>query len=517
MKYLLLLFSFFTSVLFSQTVKPDTIIVNNLSFDNEVEKRLFEEYLNGDTEDLFGLFYAVGCHDNFSKVKERRAIFNRAILDFKSEKYQHMKPEKFAKVFYKNLHNKYFNKYEVQIMFNDVFKDGRYNCVTASAIFGLYFEELGYNYAIKLIPGHVYLTLFPDKESIKIETTNPLIGSYVIDNKYKKDFINYLVDSKIISKAEFEENSIDELFELHFNKEEEITLENLVGVLYYNSGLKYFEDEDYLKAFNQFEKAHVFYAAEVVEYMMTASLGNYFILNGVKDRLTLRYIAKYLYYAKNEPQKILFLELFGLFTQHVLIEQGDFNNYKDGYKYLKNAVSDSSMLSELGYIYNYELGRNYYNTGKIKESQECFKNAFLIKPDNLDAQSAIIEILAKRLSMESLMSVVADIENLYENNATLKNNNAFCNLYAHVCLGLCSQYFRIQNSNSGIKYLDKFEIIHESHPSLELNSNAVSDAYSSIAVYYFGKGNVKLAKKYIDKGLEITPHNFNLLHIRQTL
>ena len=93
-----------------------------------------------------------------------------------SKESKSKKETKRIKKVYDIIHSKFLKKYEANSIFTDIFKNGNYNCVTASAIYAYIFDKLDVPYHVKEAPSHVYLIAYPKTHNIYLETTAP--GAY---------------------------------------------------------------------------------------------------------------------------------------------------------------------------------------------------------------------------------------------------------------------------------------------------------------------------------------------------
>ena len=81
------------------------------------------------------------------------------------------KEKKRIKFIYDAFHDTFLKKYNSSVFFSEIFKNGNYNCVTATALYCYVFEKLDIPYKVKDLPTHVYLIAYPDLYNIKLETT----------------------------------------------------------------------------------------------------------------------------------------------------------------------------------------------------------------------------------------------------------------------------------------------------------------------------------------------------------
>ena len=84
---------------------------------------------------------------------------NSIINAVPSKEIKEKREKKRIEKLYDNLHNTFLKKYLLNADFNDIFENGTYNCVTASALYAYVFEELNIPYHVKETPSHVFLVV----------------------------------------------------------------------------------------------------------------------------------------------------------------------------------------------------------------------------------------------------------------------------------------------------------------------------------------------------------------------
>lgn len=506
----LLLSSLLLFVVLKGNLTEGDSLLSELTFSNNLEKEVFTHFLKEDSTDLYALFYTLNFEGTLGDITSNKRKLDQYSFSFKSEKFNSLKNAKKAKVLYKDVHDKYFTKYETISFFNEIHSSGKYNCVSATALYGIIFDELDLDYNIQLLPNHVYLVLFPDEEAIPIETTNPLKGYKNHDSKTKRDYVRFLKDSKLISEVEYNSYSVDELFEKYFYANKLITLKNLVGVQYFNAGLSLFTEEKWEEAFNEFEKASVFFYDEKLDFMLMASLNNYLVEESKYSFDRLKYILKISKYIKGENKVEVVLSQFSMYIDHFLINNSDVPNLTKSYNYLSGRISDSTLKNEIDFLYHYEVGRYYLLKGFTKKSNDYFIKALNAKPKNIDAQTAFLQTLAQRMENMGFEASLEFLTKCWEDYPDLHSNNMFREMLGSAFLYEAIDLFNDRQIKEGLNRLDAFEELVENYESITINSDLVGDAYSSAAAYYFRIGNYKKARAMVNQGLSYSPNNYRL-------
>src|SRR5690606_24076468 len=112
----------------------------------------------------------------------------------------HNKPNKKLKQLFKLTHKNFLRRYEDSANMNDMFKNGTYQCVSASILYSYILESLSIPYQIKELPQHVFVIAYPESFNIMIETTDPTRGVFAPNTKGQEQFLNSLVKNKYLDQ-----------------------------------------------------------------------------------------------------------------------------------------------------------------------------------------------------------------------------------------------------------------------------------------------------------------------------
>ncbi len=129
-----------------------------------------------------------------------------------------------------------------------------YNCVSATALYALLLDKLGYTYEVKATPFHCYLVVHAGKRSYLFESTDAVHGFVKdpaiirhLEAQYLKDAQQGAVKLKMDYTASNLLVSAD--------------LKNLCGLLYYNQAVKLYNQQQALQALQALYKANAYYSS----------------------------------------------------------------------------------------------------------------------------------------------------------------------------------------------------------------------------------------------------------------
>lgn len=326
------------------------------------------------------------------------AGFEKAINSFNAELeakgFHKLNRKKQLKLIYEKVHNRFFKKYSEEAYFNDIFQNGNYNCVTASALYALILDYFKIDYVIKETPNHVFIVADPNSTSYLFETTLPSKGAVEFDERFKKDYIDYLRSNKIISEVEYKTNSFDDLFQKHYESSKTINSIQLAALQYYNKGVFSFEARDFLNAANYFEKAAMIYPSTGNQFFYSSALQNLLAEEAGRKKYQGKTLAKYLNHNySNHESRQLTLDHFKAITNEMVINRPDLKGYSAFFDDFSANIRDTVDIKDFRQVYHESLAYYYY----LKhDHQHVFYNAsraYEINPENLRNRQFVLEAL----------------------------------------------------------------------------------------------------------------------------
>jgi len=511
LKYLFIIIYLICFLTINSYCNDTLVYYSELEFNSEYEEKIFGEYFKNSKKDYLALFLAIDSLNNENTVKEIRKGYQNQLNEYHNNKFNKYSPKKKIKTIYKTVHNQFFDKYELETLFNDIFQDGVFNCLTGSALYAIFLEDLNIPFVLKENPLHVYLVAFPKTHNLKIESTDPIAGFYNYDYRVKNNFVEHLRRNKLISLQEYESSTVNELFDRYYFTEKDISIDELIGLHYLNHAAYLMDDKKMREAYKQLEKAYMFYNSEKTIFMLFVSLTGIVSSSEYDDYQDWKYLAKLARY--KDVFEISNDQIIGEFerlTKQILINNSQMGLYIKTYNNLKTNIKDTLLRKEIIFVYNFEIGRYLYSKGDVEEGFEHFELAYQLKPNNSDIQTLFIHSLSSILTNRNSKEKLKQIENYAENYTGLNRNGLFKSLLLEAYLGYFGFCYETRNFKEGEKYKSKFENIYNQNSELPVSSRLIEKAYSEAAVYYFRKSNYNKSKVILKKGLEFVPGSFEL-------
>jgi hypothetical protein len=411
------------------------------------------------------------------------------------------------------VHRDFLTKYEDKATFDQTIASGLYNCVSASALYALVFEHYRIPYAIKRKPTHVYVVADPAGSNILVEGTDPQGGYLLPDARFKKAYVDYLTDHKLVSQAEVTRLGTEEVFKQNFQADKTITLPQLVSLQYYNKGVLALTEDDAGQAYQALQKAEKLFPTVEGKYLLQESL-----------RQRLRGIS----YAKMEEVELLAdfyasqpadkyheeaLNDFRVLTQKFLLDKGDTATYRAVYGSFLRSVADSSTRSTISYVY-------YMQRGRMKMLQQNNLGAFplLMRAYRYNSASPELQGLVNALVREENshsgggIRMVRHLDLFVYDNPKEKDSPLLQQAYLFTYGRAAYDYFSQTKRTEGKKYLSLFEQAR-ARKGATIENEIAANVYLAACLAAGRANDMPSAKAYARKGLALDPSNRDLQQI----
>jgi hypothetical protein len=494
---------------------PDSLIkFNELIFKSEFEKAAIAQCIAGKSADMVDVFLTPYLKETTFDATAARQKINDCVSSL-HDQVENKSDSKKVKIVYDFVHKTFFKIYKLENSFCDIFNKGEYNCVSASALYGIIFSKLGIPYQVKETPRHVYLEAYPNTGKVLIETTSPEKGYYQFSDEFAENFIKNLYKSKQISKEEMDTSQTTALFNKYYFSSENISLMQLAGLQYSNYGVYNLDKKNYPPAVDELKKAYYLYPCERNKYVLKMALlvqigiNDYSNLDQVYNLVTLCHFKNL---KDDEISDEGIRSEFSRIIQSQLISNSDYAKFDSSYYLISGALTDSPLKSNIDFDYHYELARLGYLNSKGNEYELMhLEAAYAINSNNANLQSLILghfgNIVQKSNDVTSIMNVMDSYSAKFN---FLEDNTQFNAIKANCLLELSYRNYTINNLTKGDSFIKEFEDLNERQKNLAINETYVEKAYMTAAGVYFKKGNTPKSKQYVKSGLVYAPGSFGL-------
>ncbi len=508
--YLFLLFAF------SFKANNDSLVkFSELVFKNGSEKEFFQNFTSqNQKKDIIDLMLMSYNRDNFFSSVKAHLLINLFVSDL-MQQTKGLSNAKKVKAVYKAVHREFLRVYKMQNSFSDIFERGEYNCVSSTALFAIVLDKMNIPFRIQEQPQHVYITAFPQQEAILIETTSPENGYLQISPALVQKYNKYLLNSKLITKEEYDNEPPDSIFAKHYYTSAGIDFEHMPGIQYANYALYYADNSQFDLALQEIKKAYVVDPSLRNKYLLRYLLLYQTSNNNYKTDTHLKELLCLCRFHNNKDPEITNQYLRNEFLRlmnDVLIANSDEPKTKEAFDVMTNCLQDSSVKAEITFEYHYELARlALFNRTDKPSTFDHMKTAYQINPKHVNLQGIISNRLILDLEQNEQPENNIKLLEAYANEFDyLKDNDQYVILKATCVLDLIYRNFYLKNANEGEAYLQVFTQIMKSKKDIYPKEIAVERAFSEAAAYYYTKGNVNKTKSLLKTGLIYAPNNFGL-------
>ena len=155
-------------------------------------------------------------------------------------------------------HRLLLKEYKQYSGFGEIFSHGRYDCLTATALYSLILDRLGFDYSIIETNYHIFLIVETDEGQVLIESTDPIDG-FVDDRKQ--------IEERLKSYREAGLSPDKPYYPSTFNLYQTVDARQLVGLLYFNQSVKAFNQRQWVEAFHLIKQTRIYYNSPRVDEM----------------------------------------------------------------------------------------------------------------------------------------------------------------------------------------------------------------------------------------------------------
>lgn len=232
--------------------------VNSLTFHSEYEKVNFKQYIEGEAAQLLDLQLMVDENVSSEAAQEYHSKFTSLVTEAREKLEKSNSDQKYLSWLFYKVHRKVLKNYEQYSPLAEVFEAGDYDCLSATTLYALLLNELGFEARVVETNYHIYLEVLTNKERYLIESTDALNGFVYSQSEINKRLAEYDQKNYLASTNEYAFDA-----KIH----DAVDLKKLVGLQYYNRAVDTFNSGKILPTLDLLEKSTVFYQSErIVEF-----------------------------------------------------------------------------------------------------------------------------------------------------------------------------------------------------------------------------------------------------------
>ncbi|UTW64324.1 hypothetical protein KFE98_09350 [bacterium SCSIO 12741] len=484
-----------------------------LTFNSIGEKNVFTRIDNDEEVDWLEVFvYATRSSSKGVYLEIKREVRDHLATLESRHKLSKKKPAKKVATVYDYVNDNLLSKYELHNEFTEIFGEGKFNCVSGTALYAILFERLGMKTSILEQPNHVYLIVLPETEAIEVESTNRLSGLSYYDQQDVAAFVENLVKFKYEPEESLETESYNELFERYYFRDKGITIQELAGIQYGNVANYNYRKGDFKEALNYYRKAWYLYPSFRFQVMIYDCLAKQVKPERYKKG-SKRYLNDLVTLANHGPKDSeVYLEyVYTHLGDQLTIEETRMEEFDTLSQNLLRRLTDLEMVESTTFFYylfkaNYALEDLSYSP----EIEQMVYDAYKMRPENRFVQDLAFNLVVQQITdARRADSALAIVERANEHFSHFEESNRYQILECGVMLFVALEHYRYQKGSLGEEYLKKFEAYPESVLK-EINGELIDETYGEAASYYFKRGQKTRSRQVVERGLKVNPDSYEL-------
>ncbi len=483
---------------------------DTLLYQTAFEASRLKKALAGDDVDLLSVFLAIDSDSvTYMRYREKLNNFYRLldpkVLNITSHKQK-------AKLIFKEVHAHFFTRYEEHVLFSQVFKDGVYNCVSASMLYTLILENYGIPFDIKEKPTHVYLVTYPNDENILFETTNPR-GFYVPDEKAKQEYLDGLITMKFTTREHVNSVGQANAFNEFFYNNQNISLNQLAGLQYHNRAVTSYEEKNINRAIQCVAKLNLLYPRPKHEAMkitfLSVALSNS-NFDSVNDIL---YLCQYANVIRDINDRKQVIVQFDQILEKKLFKESNDTLVAKAFELVTKNIVDKELVGDISYSYYLYMSQWYSMKGEMNKSLTFASQAYRYNQKDARLQELIVRaIMLKTDKVKDKEKNIATLDAYILEFPFITTNRNFRMFRLYQLSMSAYNLFNHDKGAEAYKRMEELEVGLESEKELATADEVyLGMPYAEAGAYHYRRKEYTKARAILKKGLEIAPGHFELL------
>ena len=494
---------------FSQNSRADSC--NDLIFHSEIEKEGFNSLCTGQKPDFLAMAIAVNPNSDNQDLITISGVIKTESLLLKSKMAEIKKPAAKLKYVFDHVQTTYLKQYNVDADFSDMFASGKHNCLTATLLYSLLFNELGIKCTIKFMPGHVYPIAYANDVPYIFETTDPAHGFVELNGAVQKNAIQSMRLMQFISSDNGKNSSTGDLFDRYYIKLNNTEIRGLVAYQYTNAAFEALVKQDFITAYDLVRKGILLAPMDEMYIWQEELLKQGIVQANKTTSKRARLLVTYYNTTKNENKKnqvsdefkqSIYLILFSSFPSP--------DSLLPVYNTLHEGIKDEDMRKVLEDTYC-----DAYLTYLHIQNKEDEAFEFLYKLYTGGNKSAAIKGQMQQ-SINTFSEEIrqgndshTDYDTLAAHYPALMDFEIFKFNRGHALLSSAGDAFRSKDVAEGERLLELYNSGgYFNEKSLYASNPAY--VYSLAGSCYFKMGNHTKARAALKKGLSFDPDNYEI-------
>jgi hypothetical protein len=194
---------------------------------------------------------------------DQREVSQRAVLEFVS-RLEHKREsfasdKEFIRYVFRKAQKNFLNSFTEYSSFADLLNKGEYNCLTGTALYAVLLQHFDISYQIIETNYHIFLMAETQGGDVLVEATDPINGFVDSPAEIEKRISTYR------RNAIQTNGGSKNFYRFRFDLYEEVTLDQMLGLLYYNQAIKAYNNHHWVEAVSALDKAFALYQSPRME------------------------------------------------------------------------------------------------------------------------------------------------------------------------------------------------------------------------------------------------------------
>jgi hypothetical protein len=222
-----------------------------------------DETISTQTENLLVRFLRTEKTDITPSTQRVTKFLDRLATHPESYRSQQ---QQFVRQLFVKTHSRFLKTFRDDAVFSQIFSNGNYNCLTATALLAVALQRFNYTFKIYETNHHIFILVETDRGSALLESTDPIAG-FITDSK---TIVSKIERYKTINASETDSRVIQYQFKTKLFKE--VSLDEVAGLLHFNLAAKSYNNKRYEDAIVHLEAAGVLYQSSRIQEFLDVIL-----------------------------------------------------------------------------------------------------------------------------------------------------------------------------------------------------------------------------------------------------
>lgn len=507
-----ILFLVLCSAFFVKANAQKVLTINDLSFNDGVEKRAFFCLKkNNQNADSILWVHCISYQNEaaFAKIVDYfEPIIQKATKDELSQK--NIKAQE--KWLHKNILEIAFKSYSDIATLSD-FSQNKFNKSTATILLTYFFEKANLPYVLTTEANQldIYIGNFDNKQNIGLQSTKYNVNNYVEALK--------MLD--LVGEENLMTQSNDDLYkQLKGREAHQISFKEAIADVYLKKTLQNIQSQSFEEALIALNKS-IFLQKEVwkddLKGFILIKLSERVKANDFKSFQPLFELAYYAKYAENS-KGALFEEFNDQTVKNLVTDINIEKQYQMLNYFLKEFEHDEEIVKQIKITHYSYCVDSYLYQGKKEQALKFADTVFTLAPRNVKLQSDFADVILRDLTVSSNLYIdpvnfLKNIDELKLRFSFLKENVKF-NLLLQI--GEAIKIAKCLENDKNAECVKEFYTFKENNyeKMKETNPKACEEVftklYSSLCAYYFQISEFKKGNEVLEEGLKLFPNDEEL-------